>query len=108
MNSFFCLVDWEKLVQVLSALLTPAIAIVAAYIAYQQYVTKRLQHRLAMLEKRMRVFDSTMDLIAAIVGTSKVNWTNCLRFYKKRGSMNSYSDLKSAITSTKFTSKACN
>jgi hypothetical protein len=66
-NGTLCTVDWERLVRVLAALLTPAIGVVTTYIAVQQYKTNRRQHRLALFEKRIAVFDSTMNLIAAVL-----------------------------------------
>src|SRR5258708_37009236 len=59
-----CSVDWPEVAKVFSALLTPVIAAIAVLIAYQQYVLNHRQHRLALPEKRMNVFDSLMDLIA--------------------------------------------
>lgn len=73
MNETLCSIDWEKLVKVLSALLTPAIAIVTAYIAWQQHVINRRQHRLALFEKRMIVFNSTMNLIAGVLQKNDVD-----------------------------------
>jgi hypothetical protein len=71
-NGTLCTVDWERLVRVLAALLTPAIGVVTTYIAIQQYKTNRRQHRLALFEKRMAVFDSTMNLIAAVLRAGRV------------------------------------
>ena len=72
MNATLCTIDWERLVRVLAALLTPTIAVVTTYIAYQQYQTNRRQHRLALFEKRMEVFNSTMDLIASVMRDARV------------------------------------
>ena len=58
--------------RILAALLTPVIAIVATYIAYQQYQTNHRQHRLALFEKRMAVFNSTMNLIAFVLRAGRV------------------------------------
>src|SRR5579872_1840168 len=71
MNETLCTVDSERLVRVLSALLTPVIAVVTSYIAFQQYRTNRSQHRLALFEKRMAVFNSTMNLIAAVTQAAR-------------------------------------
>jgi hypothetical protein len=72
MSETFCTIDWERLVRILAALLTPVIAIVATYIAFQQYQTNRRQHRLALFEKRMAVFTSTMNMIGAVVRAGRV------------------------------------
>ena len=50
----FCLIDWEKLVRVFAALLTPVIACVTAYIAWQQHKTNKDQFRLALFERRIQ------------------------------------------------------
>jgi hypothetical protein len=67
-----CTIDWEKLVRVLAALLTPVIAIVTTHIAYQQYQTNRGQHGLDLFEKRLAVFNSTMTLISSIAQRGRV------------------------------------
>jgi hypothetical protein len=72
MSAILCTVDWERLVRVSTALLTPLIGVVATYIAIQQYIINRRQYRLALFEKRMAVFNSTMNLIAAVAGEGKV------------------------------------
>jgi hypothetical protein len=68
----FCLIDWEKLVRVLAALLTPVIACVTAYIAWQQHKTNQNQFRLALFERRIKVFNFTGDLIAAVLTQGRV------------------------------------
>jgi hypothetical protein len=68
----FCLIDWEKLVRVFAALLTPVIACVTAYIAGQQYKTNKNQFRLALFERRIKVFNFTGDLIAVVLRQGKV------------------------------------
>ncbi|MGE5057585.1 MAG: hypothetical protein ACM3WP_25765 [Acidobacteriota bacterium] len=73
MSETFCTLDWEKLVRVLAALLTPVIAVVTTYIAYQQYQTNRRQHRLALFEKRMAVFNSTMEFISSVLQLATVD-----------------------------------
>ena len=50
-------------VQIFSALLTPVIAGIVAYIAGQQWKTNQRQLRLALLDKRMAVFDGVMNFI---------------------------------------------
>ena len=82
MNGTLCTVDWERLVRILAALLTPTIAIVTSYIAYQQYQTNRRQHRLALFEKRMAVFNSTMDLIAAVLQRNRVDLDQLYKLLK--------------------------
>ncbi len=56
-----------SIVTVLSALLTPTIAGIATYIAWQQHATNRRQLRLALLDRRIAVFNATMNLIRAVL-----------------------------------------
>lgn len=76
-------VDWEKIVRVSNALLTPLIAAVAIYIAYQQYLVNHRQHRLALFEKRMKVFNSTMTMIATIVRATRVELNELFIFLQE-------------------------
>lgn len=64
--------DWQEVVPTLAAMLTPAIALLAAYIAWQQYKTNKNQFRLNLFERRSKVFDSTGKLIAVVLRTSRV------------------------------------
>src|SRR5436190_628661 len=68
---------WVKAAQIVQGFLTPAIAVILGYISYviqrqqsrtqeQQAETNRLQYRLSLLERRMKVFDSTLDFIALV------------------------------------------
>jgi hypothetical protein len=77
-----CSIDW-KVVRVLSALLTPTIGVITAYIAVQQYKTNRRQHRLALFEKRMKVFDSTMNFIAAVLRDANVELEQLFRLMRE-------------------------
>jgi hypothetical protein len=52
-----------QLIQLLSALLTPVIAVVTTYIAVQQYRTSRLKIKLEMFEKRYIVYQGVKDFI---------------------------------------------
>ena len=45
-----------KLLDVLSGLLTPTIAILASYIAYRQYRTAKAKLKLDLYEKRLKIF----------------------------------------------------
>jgi len=80
MNETLCSIDWVKVAHVLQALLTPVIGIATVVIGWiaikiqrQQAATNRLQYRLALFERRMRVFDATMDLLAEVVQKSRVD-----------------------------------
>lgn len=56
-----------KLIQLLSALLTPIIAVVTTYIAIQQYRTSRLKFKLEMFEKRYVIYQGVKNFILSAV-----------------------------------------
>ena len=69
---------WVKVAQTAQGLMTPAIAIIIGVITWQiqrqqvrtqqqQAETNHRQYRLALLERRMKVFDATMDFIGLIL-----------------------------------------
>lgn len=56
----------------LSALLTPVIAVLAVYIAYQQYLTNKQKLRLDLYDKRFKVFLALMSLLSSIMRQANV------------------------------------
>jgi len=78
--------NWPVLfngLKALSGLLTPVIAAIAAYIAYQQHLINRRQYRLALFERRLAVFNSTMKMIASVVQTARADLDQCFSFIKE-------------------------
>jgi hypothetical protein len=75
-----CTIDWEKVVRVFSAFMTPLIAIIVAYIALQQYKVNRGQFKLALLDRRMKVFEATIELIVAVLRAGKLEHTDLTKF----------------------------
>ena len=80
MNESLCSVDWLKVAHVLQALLTPVIGIatvvigvIAIKIQRQHAETNRLQHRLALFERRMKVFDATQEFIVLVIRNSRID-----------------------------------
>ena len=51
-------------VQIMQALLTPLIAIIATYIAYQQWNTNKLKLKLDRYERRLRVYQKIVELVS--------------------------------------------
>ncbi len=56
---------------------------IAIYIAYQQYLVNHRQHRLALFQKRMEVFNSTMKMIAAVVQVARVDLNQLFTFLQE-------------------------
>jgi hypothetical protein len=57
----------KKLIEILAATLAPVTAILAILIAWRQVRLERLRWRHAMYEKRLALFNSTMELLAHII-----------------------------------------
>ena len=53
-------------VQILQALLTPLIAIIATYIAYQQWNANKLKLKWEMDERRLRVYQEVKKVLQLI------------------------------------------
>ena len=56
-----------NLIQTLSALLTPIIAVVTTYIAIQQYRANKLKLRLELFEKRYAIYQGAKEFILTAV-----------------------------------------
>ena len=58
------------LIQFLSALLTPAIALITTYIAIQQYRLNKFNTRKELYDRRLGVYQATMSFLAIILGSA--------------------------------------
>jgi hypothetical protein len=76
-------VTWSGIGHFLSAALTPVIGLIAVYIARQQYLINRRQHRLALFEKRLAVFNSTMRMIGAVLENADATLQQCMKFIQE-------------------------
>ncbi len=60
--------------------MTPFIAIVAVYIAYQQWQTNRQKLNLERYERRLRVYEEVRKILSIIVREANVSTDELLRF----------------------------
>jgi hypothetical protein len=70
----------ERWIKILSALLTPLIAIIAVYIAYQQSHTAKMKLKSDLFDRRLVIYNSLMDLITSALGGMKVSNEELYRF----------------------------
>lgn len=63
-----------------SALLTPVIAILAAYIAYQQWQTNRRKLDWDRYERRLRVYEATKSFLAQIMREANLHFDDISKF----------------------------
>jgi hypothetical protein len=71
----------KDLVEIFHALLTPLIAVLAAYIAWQQYRINHSSLRNQLYERRYAVFKSFMSYLADIMREGNTNYQRTGQFY---------------------------
>ncbi|MDO8334842.1 MAG: hypothetical protein Q7T35_09270 [Nitrosomonas sp.] len=70
----------EQIIEILQALLTPLIAIVATYIAYQQWQTNKQKLTLDRYERRLKVYEEVRKILSIILRDANANYDDLLRF----------------------------
>jgi len=65
----------------MTTLLTPLVAIVAVYIAWQQWRTAANKLKLDLFDRRFRVYRGLMDLLAAVEGEFNVPQDALAKYY---------------------------
>lgn len=71
----------KELVDVLSALLTPVIALLAVYIAWQQYKIQHRSYNGQMYERRREVFKAFMAYLSQVMRDGKTSYERLGQFY---------------------------
>ena len=66
--------------QILSALLTPTIAIIGAFLAYKQWRAAQNKLKMELFEKRYAVYSETKSFILSIIGSGKVDDEHLFKF----------------------------
>jgi hypothetical protein len=70
----------EQILEISKALLTPLIAIVATYIAWQQWRTNKQKLVLERYDRRLRVYEEVRKILSVIVRDAKASYDDLLRF----------------------------
>lgn len=70
----------EQAIDVSKALLTPLIAVVATYIAWQQWQTNRQKLVLDRYDRRLRVYEEVRKILSIIVRDAKASYEDLLKF----------------------------
>jgi hypothetical protein len=69
-----------EVMEILKSLLTPVIAIVATYIAWQQWKTNALKLKLERYDRRVHIYDEVKRLLSLIVGEADIRFDELLKF----------------------------
>jgi|SRR5882672_5537469 len=70
----------EQILEISKALLTPLIAIVATYIAWQQWRTNKQKLLLERYDRRLRVYEEVRKILSVILRDAKASYDDLLRF----------------------------
>ena len=70
----------EEIIKVFGGLLTPLIALIAIYIAYQQHKTNRDKLRLDLFEKRYAIYKGIQKFLTLILRAGKTNYEELMQF----------------------------
>ena len=68
------------MLKLISGLLTPIVAIIAAYIAYQQWQTNRYKLNLDKYERRLRIYEEVRKILSIILRDANVSTNDLLNF----------------------------
>ncbi len=70
----------EQVAEVSKALLTPLIAVLATYIAWQQWKTNQHKWVLDRYDRRLRVYEEVRTILSIIVRDGKASYEDLLKF----------------------------
>ena len=70
----------EHIIEISKALLTPVIAMVATYIAWQQWQTNRQKLNLERYDRRLHVYEEAIKILSIIIRDAKASTEDLLKF----------------------------
>jgi len=70
----------DQIIDIFKGLLTPLIAIVTTYVAWQQWQTNRQKLTLDRYDRRLRVYEEVRKILSIIVRDAKASTQELLRF----------------------------
>lgn len=69
------------IIKIFSAALTPLIAVIMGYIAYQQYYVNKSRLRHELYDRRLSVFREVSKFLRSVVSEGKTDYQTLLGFY---------------------------
>jgi hypothetical protein len=70
----------EQIAEISKALLTPVIAIIATYIAWQQWQTNRQKLNLERYDRRLHVYEEVIKILSIIGRDDDASWEDLIQF----------------------------
>lgn len=71
---------FEEIIKLSQALLTPLIAVVATYIAWQQWNTNKQKLIIDRYDRRLRIYEEVRKVLSIILHDAKVSFDDLLKF----------------------------
>jgi len=75
-----CEIDWPIIAEFLKQAMTPLIAIIATYIAYQQWNTNKQKLILDRYDRRLKVYEEVVQILSIIIQTARPNFEDLIKF----------------------------
>jgi len=75
-----CEIDWSVVAEFSKQMMTPLIAIVATYIAYQQWNTNKQKLILDRYDRRLKVYEEVVQILSIIIQTSRAKFEDLIKF----------------------------
>ena len=72
----------EQFIRIASALLTPLIAVVATYIAWQQWRTNQQRFVMDRYDRRIRIYEEVRKILGIVVRDGGATWDDLLAFWR--------------------------
>jgi len=69
----------DQLIGIFKGLLTPLIAIMASYIAWQQWQTNKQKLKLEKYDRRLRVYEQVREILSIILINADMSWDDILK-----------------------------
>ncbi len=76
-------INWSTVGAVSSASVTAITALTVTYVAVAQHLISRHQYRLALFERRMVVFNSTMNMMASVLQSAKPSFEQIFQYLRE-------------------------
>lgn len=77
-----CKIDWTVVAEFSKAMLTPMIAVVTAYIAWQQWKINRQKLNLDLYDRRLKVYEEVRQILSIILRDAKASYDDLMKFYR--------------------------
>lgn len=75
-----CEIDWTAVASFSKEMLTPVIAVVATYIAWQQWKTNKQKLILDRYDRRLKVYEEVVQILSIIIQTSRAKFEDLIKF----------------------------